>query len=72
VSRIRKKTVELQPAQRPSRIRREPPPAAERADAPERLLFSTSEGEIWLAVFGMIAFALAIDIIVVAISAYTN
>ena len=72
MSKIRKKTVELQAAPRPSRIRREPPPAAERADAPKRLLFTTSEGEIWLAVFGMIAFALAIDIIVIAISAYTN
>lgn len=72
MSRIRKKTVELQPAPRPSRIRREPPPPAERADAPRRLLFTTSEGEIWLAVFGMIAFAIAIDIIVIAVSAYTN
>ncbi len=72
MSKIRKKTVELQPGPRPSRIRREPPPPAEREGAARRLLFTSSEGEIWLAIFGIVAFALAIDIIVVAVSAYTN
>ena len=72
MSRIRKKTVELQPAQRPSRIRREPPPPAEREGAAKRMLWTTSEGEIWVAVIGIVAFAIAIDIIVIAISAYTN
>lgn len=72
MSKIRKKTVELQTAPRPSRIRREPPPLAERESAAKRVLWSTSEGEIWLAIIGIVSFAIAIDIIVVAVSAYTN
>jgi hypothetical protein len=65
-----KKSVEL----RPSRIRRDPP--ATRAgdpDAPDKKLqWQTNEWEIKLAIIGIIAFALAINIIVLGVSAYSG
>jgi hypothetical protein len=64
-----KKTVELQPAARPSRIRRDPVPADKQAGN-GNLTWESSEREIWLAMLGVLLFAVAIDIIVVAISAY--
>ena len=64
-----KKTVELQPAARPSRIRRDPVPADKPA-GDGKLTWESSEREIWLAMLGVLLFAVAIDIIVVAISAY--
>ena len=65
-----KETVELNAPARPSRIRRNPPPRAEPADAAKKLHWSSNEREIWLAILGMLAFALAIDVIIVAIIAY--
>lgn len=65
-----KPTVELQPAPKPSRIRREPVPVSESSE--KKLSWRTSEQEIWIALIGVVAFALAIDIIVVAISTYWN
>jgi hypothetical protein len=64
-----KKTVELQPEARPSRIRRDPVPA-DKAAGDGKLTWESSEREIWLAMLGVLLFAVAIDIIVVAISAY--
>ncbi|HET9811973.1 MAG TPA: hypothetical protein VFP53_09835 [Sphingomicrobium sp.] len=59
-----KRAVEL----RPSRIRRDPVPA----DKPSELKVQLRSGEweIKLALIGIVLFALAIDIIVVAISTY--
>lgn len=64
-----KQTVELNGPARPSRIRRDPPPA-DKADAEKTLQWRSSEREIWLAMIGIVAFALAINVIIVAISAY--
>jgi len=54
---------------RPSRIRRDPArmdkPAAEK-----KLQWQSNEREIRLAIIGIILFALAIDIIIIAIGAY--
>lgn len=65
-----KKTVELNGPARPSRIRRDPVRVAEAADAEKKLHWRSDEREIWLAIIGILAFALAIDIIIIAISAY--
>ena len=65
---LSKKTVELQAEARPSRIRREPVPVAESAD--KKLNFRSNEREIWLAILGIVLFALAIDLVIVGISAY--
>ena len=57
------------PAPRPSRIRRDPPPpprtAAKREDYPD-------EWETWSVVLGVIAFAVAITVIIIAFSDYTS
>lgn len=66
-----KPTVKLQAEPRPSRIRRDPVPASKPA-TDKQLRWQSNEREILLAVVGMVLFALAIDIIMLAISAYTN
>jgi hypothetical protein len=60
-----KKTVEL----RPSRIRRDPPPAAptEKAVRPY-----PTEREVWIVAIGVILFALAISALMVGISDITS
>lgn len=66
-----KKAVELDPEVRVSRIRRDPVHVKEaKAEAQRKLHWSTSEREIWIALIGIVAFALAIDIITVAVIAY--
>jgi len=60
-----KKTVELQPAARPSRIRREPlPPENAVTRRLSRIDWSTREWEIRFAVTGIIFFALALSAVV--------
>lgn len=66
-----KKTVQLDEPARVSRIRRDPVHVKEvRAEAEKKLHWRTSEREIWIALIGILAFALAIDIITVAVIAY--
>lgn len=67
-SKPTKPTVEL----RPSRIRRDPVQVAKPADSGKDLWWRSNEWEIKLALIGIVAFALAINVIVVAVSAYTN
>ncbi|HET9458981.1 MAG TPA: hypothetical protein VFO51_03265 [Sphingomicrobium sp.] len=66
----RKKTVEMDPSARPSRIRRDPPPAAA---VPEKALqpFST-EREARIVVIGVLLFALAFFILSIGISDITS
>jgi hypothetical protein len=59
-----KKAVEL----RPSRIRREPP--ARSAEKAQEVRWQTSEREIKLAILGIVLFALAINVVILGISAY--
>jgi hypothetical protein len=63
-----KKTVELQPAARPSRIRRDPA----LADTPENLArnawWDSREWEVRLAIAGIIFFALGISALVIDIA----
>jgi hypothetical protein len=59
-----KQAVEL----RPSRIRRDPPALAKEKAAEVR--WQTSEREIKLAILGIVLFALAINIVILGISAY--
>ena len=61
-----KPTVEL----RPSRIRREPAPGSKPEGGAREVRWQSSEREIAFALIGIIAFAVAIDIIVVAVVAY--
>ena len=68
-----KHTVELNGPARPSRIRRDPPPRpGGAAGTDQKLQWNSSEREIWLAIIGIVAFALAINAVVVGISALTN
>ena len=53
--------VELKPAPRPSRIRRDPPPAEKPATLEKAMWRQSHEWEIALAIAGMILFALGID-----------
>ena len=66
----RKSTVELaaEPA-RVSRIRREPPPPPREQRAPRDF---SDENEVWVVAIGVVLFAIAITIIIFAISDYTN
>ena len=64
-----KKTVELQPAARPSRIRRDPPPAA---PAEKGVQPYPTEREVWIVVIGVILFALAISALMIGISDITS
>ena len=64
-SKSGKPTVELQP----SRIRRDPAHAANAADAEKKLHWRSNEREIWLAILGMVLFALAINALILGISA---
>jgi hypothetical protein len=66
-----KKTVELQQPVRPSRIRRDPV----RADTPaaDKLQrWHSSEWEIGFALIGIVSFALALDVLAIAISELTS
>jgi hypothetical protein len=62
-SKIRKKTVELRPPARPSRIRREPVPLAEQLS--RNAWWESRDWEIRLAIAGIVFFALAITAVVV-------
>jgi hypothetical protein len=60
-----KRTVELQPAARPSRIRREPPPAEKGvASLVNKIDWGSREWEVRFAVAGIILFALGISALV--------
>ena len=54
---------------RPSRIRRDPA-RMDNPPAEKKLQWQSNEREIKLAIIGIILFALAIDIIIIAIGAY--
>ena len=64
-SKQAKRTVELQPAARPSRIRREPPPAEKGvASLVNKIDWGSREWEVRFAVAGIILFALGISALV--------
>jgi len=67
VSKTAKKTVELKPGARPSRIRREPPPRPDNALARklDRIDWGSREWEIRFALAGIIFFAVAIVAVVI-------
>lgn len=67
-----KKPVELKPAARPSRIRRDPVRADEPKGLAAKVNFQSSEWEIGLAIVGMVLFALAMNIIWVAVGAWVG
>jgi hypothetical protein len=62
---LRRPTVELSTAARPSRIRREPPPPEPKKKA---LQPYAAEREVWTVVIGVVLFALAITVATVGIS----
>lgn len=67
---LRKKTVELSEPARPSRIRRDPVRAQEPTTVVGKINFNTREWEIALGVMGIIAFALALNVIWIGFSAW--
>ena len=72
LSNPRKKTVELQPAARPSRIRRDPVRSPGADDAAKKAYWRSSEWEIRLAIVGIVLFALALTALWVGISEVTS
>jgi len=67
VSKPGKKSVELRPVARPSRIRRDPIPGAEADRLARAAWWNSSEWEIRLALAGVTFFALAIAAVVIDI-----
>ena len=67
-STIRRQSVDLQGAPRGSRIRRDPVAAT----VHKKVQPYPSEREVWTVVIGVILFALAVSIIIVAVSDYTS
>lgn len=65
-----KKSVELSQPVPGSRIRRDPVTVVKPVEGGKELWWRSSEGEIALALIGIAGFALAIDVITLAISAY--
>jgi hypothetical protein len=63
-SPLKKKTVVLQPAQRPSRIRREPAQVVTAQQLSRNAWWASREWEIRLAVIGITIFAVAITALV--------
>lgn len=55
------------PTPRPSRIRRDPPPAAKK-----EIVLDPEEREQWVVVVGILTFALAIFVITVAFASYAG
>ncbi len=66
-SRIRKKTVDLHPPARPSRIRRDPVRTAEEERLARNAWWDSREWEIRLALIGIVFFAIAIAAAVIDI-----
>jgi hypothetical protein len=64
----KKESVELSPAPRPSRIRRDPPVRTTQ----KSLRAYPTEYEVWSVVIGVVLFALAITIIIVELSDFTS
>jgi len=73
-SNLRKKTVELEGAARPSRIRREPPPRPDNALARklDRIDWGSPEWEVRLAVGWILFFALALVAVVIDIGHFLS
>ena len=65
-----KKTVELNPSARPSRIRREPPPPVRPAE--KAVMSYLEEREAWVVTVGIIMFGLAVAIIILGFSDITS
>ena len=65
-SKIRKKTVELHPVARPSRIRRDPPPAV------KEKVVDVEERDRLDAVVGILVFALALFALGFAVASYAG
>ncbi|MEO7365809.1 MAG: hypothetical protein ABIW03_05780 [Sphingomicrobium sp.] len=53
---------------RPSRIRRDPPPAVKTTD----LIVDAQEREQWMVIAGIIAFALAIFVVIIGFASYSG
>jgi hypothetical protein len=70
MSRLSKQTVELNASARPSRIRRDPVRADEPKTVVGRVNFQSREWEIALGIAGIVAFALALNVIWIGFSAW--
>ena len=72
MSRLGKKSVELNATARPSRIRRDPVRTEKRETVVGKIDFSSREWEIGLAILGMVSFAVALDVIWIGLSAWLS
>ena len=66
-SKLTKKTVELRTEAPRSRIRRDPPPVVK-----DKVYVSPDERDRWVVTVGVLAFALALFVIVIAASSYAG
>ena len=72
VSKLSKKTVELKPEPRPSRIRREPVPANATL-LPEKIArLDPAQRETWIVVIGVVLFAIALTALSIGIGEVTS
>ncbi|HWU92042.1 MAG TPA: hypothetical protein VN106_02205 [Sphingomicrobium sp.] len=72
MSKPGKTTVDLKEPARPSRIRRDPVTSEKPQSLVSRTYFQSREWEIGLAIAGIVAFALALNVIWVALSAWVH
>lgn len=73
MSKPGKNTVDLKdPAPRVSRIRREPVKSEKPQGLVEKVYFQSPEWEIGLAIVGIVAFAIALNVIWIALSAWVK
>ncbi|MGZ2412051.1 hypothetical protein ACUXST_001472 [Sphingomonas sp. F9_3S_D5_B_2] len=72
MSKPGKETVKLNPPVRVSRIRRDPVRTEEPQGLAGKINFSSSEWEITLAIIGMVVFALALNVIWLAVTSWVG
>ena len=67
-----KPTVDLKEPARPSRIRRDPVKSEKPQSLVNKVYFQSREWEVGLAILGMVVFAVALEVIWVAVTAWVH
>ena len=72
MNKLGKKTVEMDAAARPSRIRRDPVRSEKPESLVSRTYFQSREWEMGLAIAGIVAFAIALNVIWIGVTAWMS
>jgi hypothetical protein len=72
MSKPGKPTVDLKDAPKVSRIRRDPVTSEKPQGLVGKVYFQSREAEIWMGVLGIVAFAVALNVIWIAVSAWVK